>query len=493
MLWLALRFPYLPLQALGVDVKAEACLIASARHRVSSMTLCCEQQGVQLGMPVSTAQLLLECKVLERDLEQERQALSDICNMLYGFTPYLEVYCPAPKSDVSDQGVLLEVSRSLKLFRGEDKLLAELNKSLEQSAYDYVIGSARRGKSAWLASYQNKGEDWLHLPVSLLEEFPNKAEELQKMGFLQLADVHEQILKEGIHALQKRFGVDFIHYLQDVLGFDEGQADLFSRPLFQQALPVFEPEETYREHVSFDYPVSAIEHLQSPLQSMLQDLSAYMSTHQLQCFGVRWVFSDIYHNKEVFDVRCERVHRDWQRLLELSMIHLEQKGMPFEVDSIELRCSKFTEVSFSHNHLHFDRQPQRLLQNEALELTAARICARLGEDKVFKVSYVDEHLPELSHARKALYEACDEEVLSHHRYADRPAWVFNTPVAIGHNQNHLRWHGELQLIRGPERIEGHWWDEPSARDYFVAIRDDHIRVWVFNDLLKQGWFVQGVF
>lgn len=499
MLWMAVRFPYLPLQALGVDINAEACLISSARNRVSAMSRCCEKEGVQLGMPVSTAQLLLECKVLERNLEQERQVLADMCNLLYGFTPYLESYCPAPKSDTSEQGVLMELSRSLKLFRGLDNLNKDLEQALNQSELSYILASASRSRAAWVASYQVQGgqdvqgKSFLDLPLSLLEEFPEKAEELQKMGFLRLADLKEQISKEGVHALQKRFGLAFIQYLQDVLGLEEEQGDLFSRPVFQQALPTFEPEESYQEHISFDYPVSSIEHLQSPLESMLKDLASYMAANQLQCFGVRWIFSDIYRNKEFLDVRCERVHRDWSRLLELSMIQLEQKGMPFEVDSVELRCSKFTEVSFQHNHLHFDRQPQNLAHNEALELTTARITARLGEDNVFKVSYVDEHLPELSHSRKGLYDFCETDALSHHRYGDRPAWIFNTPVPIGGSQNHLRWHGELQLIRGPERIEGHWWDEPSARDYFVAMRDDHIRVWVFNDLFKQGWFVQGVF
>jgi protein ImuB len=49
------------------------------------------------------------------------------------------------------------------------------------------------------------------------------------------------------------------------------------------------------------------------------------------------------------------------------------------------------------------------------------------------------------------------------------------------------------LIAGPERIQGQWWNEPSARDYFIGLRQDQQRLWLFWDLHKQQWFVQGIF
>ena len=71
--------------------------------------------------------------------------------------------------------------------------------------------------------------------------------------------------------------------------------------------------------------------------------------------------------------------------------------------------------------------------------------------------------------------------------------LFATPVAIEQRPQGLYWRGYLRLTLGPERIQGNWWNTPSARDYFLAQRHDHVRLWVFLDLHRQHWFVHGIF
>jgi protein ImuB len=42
-------------------------------------------------------------------------------------------------------------------------------------------------------------------------------------------------------------------------------------------------------------------------------------------------------------------------------------------------------------------------------------------------------------------------------------------------------------------VQSHWWDTPCGRDYYVAQRTDHARLWIFFDVHKKAWFVHGVF
>lgn len=54
---------------------------------------------------------------------------------------------------------------------------------------------------------------------------------------------------------------------------------------------------------------------------------------------------------------------------------------------------------------------------------------------------------------------------------------------------------ELELLRGPERIETGWWDgREVTRDYFVA-RDAHgVRLWIYRDRrAPKNWYVHGLF
>jgi protein ImuB len=49
------------------------------------------------------------------------------------------------------------------------------------------------------------------------------------------------------------------------------------------------------------------------------------------------------------------------------------------------------------------------------------------------------------------------------------------------------------LLSGPERIESGWWDGGDVtRDYYVARAVDGARLWVFQDLARGEWYLQGL-
>jgi protein ImuB len=57
-----------------------------------------------------------------------------------------------------------------------------------------------------------------------------------------------------------------------------------------------------------------------------------------------------------------------------------------------------------------------------------------------------------------------------------------------------RYHGPLELLRGPERIEGGWWERLDvARDYYAARNPAGQRLWIYRRLDQVDWFLHGLF
>jgi protein ImuB len=54
------------------------------------------------------------------------------------------------------------------------------------------------------------------------------------------------------------------------------------------------------------------------------------------------------------------------------------------------------------------------------------------------------------------------------------------------------------MVAGPERIEGGWWGETAARDYYIAQGETAALFWVYrervlNDDVEARWFLHGLF
>ena len=50
-----------------------------------------------------------------------------------------------------------------------------------------------------------------------------------------------------------------------------------------------------------------------------------------------------------------------------------------------------------------------------------------------------------------------------------------------------------QIVAGPERIEGGWWDTGDVqRDYYVVHLSNGANLWVYQDLGERGgWYLHG--
>jgi protein ImuB len=499
-LWLAVRLPHLPLDVLGVKTRTTP-IVVSEKRRVD-LVICLNEPaasaGVSFGMDCTKAQILGDCEVIQRDRARESRALTELADGLYRFSPYIEIYECDP---IAQAGVVLEVSTCLVLFDGLLNLMGQMRQFLSTMEYSFELGIGHSAQAAWLLSWTDQtikgGEsraDFIEqlkpISLNLLHEHPDAVTMLVKTGFATLGDVARQIEGRAITGLKKRLSREFINYICDVFGIDQA---LQQKSLFQKPVTHYQPQEIYREEIEFEYPVANSELLHVPIETALQNLSSHMSRRQLECQEVTWVFLGIHDRAERIIVRCDAGQSDWRLLYDLTLIQLDSRTLTFEVDRLVLECAETTRLQDRRQTLNFTGSRAASQHQQDLEIALAKLKARLGDNAVFKMSYCDHHLPEAMAAAVPIAAGCNQALPDELATAVRPVWLFAQPYKAETRERGIYWRGYFELLVGPERIHGDWWEKPCARDYYLAQRDDAARFWVFQDIQDGNWYVQGEF
>ena len=88
----------------------------------------------------------------------------------------------------------------------------------------------------------------------------------------------------------------------------------------------------------------------------------------------------------------------------------------------------------------------------------------------------------------------------------QPTFILPEPLRLAMRIHRPLYQGVLQLLAGPHRVEGGWWDRTTkdgeavtrhiARDYWVALSEHAGVLWVFQTRLAEdetAWFLHGMF
>lgn len=497
-LWLAIRLPLLPLNALGLIGDEAQPVAVIEKHRVVCVSVEAYAQGTRLGMDVTTAQLMSACETKARDSVREKELLKQLSSQMYEFTPYIETMIPG---NVAEAGLLLEIASSLRLFKGLELTINLIQQSLEQTRYPFELGIAHTAKGAWLLSYHEHlivSTDGVELfidqlktlPVQLLYEFPKAVESLEKTGFVTLGDIARQIDAQSISAMKKRFGAEFATHMSDIFGIDH---DFYQAALFEKPAEVFVPEEIFSESVELEYPTNNIEFLRWPFEVLLKRLTQYLCKRQLECQRIEWTLNDIHHRKETLSVYCDTAQSQWGLFFKLTMIQVEARELSFEVDSITLMCLHTLKLQKTNHVLNFDDQQNKERYNADLTITLAKLAALLGEKSITKLSYHDSLLPEECNVEIPFNQTSNQHIPATYRHVLKPTWLLPNPAPIEIRKKGLYWYGYLTLLGSPRRIRAGWREQPALRDYYLARRQDDSRLWIYKDNHSREWFVHGVF
>ena len=146
MLWVALRFPCLALEALSrgralPESERMPRAVADA-GRVIACDLQAETLGVRPEMGLTAAWAFApQLSILPYSQASERAALAGIAAWMCPFTPRVPLQPP--------QGILAEIEGSLRLFRGAAALLERISAGVDQMGFTVTPAMAPTARGAW--------------------------------------------------------------------------------------------------------------------------------------------------------------------------------------------------------------------------------------------------------------------------------------------------------------------------------------------------------
>ena len=146
--------------------------------------------------------------------------------------------------------------------------------------------------------------------------------------------------------------------------------------------------------------------------------------------------------------------------------------------------------------------PDEAEGREPLHLVLERLAARLGPQRVLRPVLCEDHRPEWMCRWQTAPEPLPRKPVAGNGLP-QPGFILAAPIKLLVRAHRPYYQGELQLLAGPQRVEGGWWDRDESvgqirnvvRDYWVAQSAHAGVLWVFQTRLDEApaWFLHGVF
>ncbi|MFO1206602.1 MAG: DNA polymerase Y family protein [Burkholderiales bacterium] len=480
MLWLALHFPSLPLEALtrGAEAPGPTVIVSSLPQKAAGapLVLACNadatRAGIRPGLPVSAAHALARgLAVHARDSQRERETLARLAAWALQFTPTLSLDERAT--------VLAEIGGSLRLFGGLSPLLGQVRSGLAELGFDAFIAVAptatgaallaRAGLELTLTNTAPLRGHLAALSIDLLEQDSTVLDALAKLGVRTLGECR-RLPRDG---LARRFGESLLDELDRAFG---------DRPDPRQ--PWVAPD-VHTVRLDLPSPVCEVAAVLFPAKRLLTELCGVLAARRQGITQLSLTLGHEDHAPTLVLLSLSMPSRDPAHLLSLVRERLSTVELPDRVESVSLTATETLQLAPRNFSFFGDRNA---LAENRLALVE-RLRARLGEKAVCGLALVPDHRPELAWQP---VEPGHAEVVS--TTNPRPLWLLAAPKPLRTNADGTH-PPSLSILSGPERIESGWWDgNDVSRDYFVASNTAGARFWIFRERTRdRRWFLHGVF
>ena len=365
----------------------------------------------------------------------------------------------------------LELGASRALFGGYRALLAQLTAELAQLGYSHACALApsptaaalltQAGEQRCVATQAQLRLRLEMLPLALLALPPQVLAALHSAGLRRIG----QLLALPDAAIARRFGPEVSLYLQRLCGTASDPRPTWRMPA------------VYRARFEFDAEVRATTALLFPLRRLLLEFQGYLRGRDCAVLRFTLQFEHYRQPASAVTIGMSAPARDAAQLLLLARERLQALQLPAPVNALRLQALEFTAASVLQGDF-FGSDAQQLQQ---LQLLLDRLQARLGDQQVRGLTLEADHRPERSWR---LVTPQQPTTLPDLPAAARPCSLLQPPRRI---------EAPAALLSGPERIESGWWDGGDAtRDYYVARAGDGARLWVFQELTRGEWYLQGL-
>lgn len=486
MLWLALHFPLLPLEALPLR---QSPSVAVVRGRVVACDQMAAQAGVGVGQKLSTALGLQPgLAVFERAMPRETQALENLACWAGRFTPTVSLASPA--------GLLLEIGGCLRLFGGASAIVEAVLAGC--AAQDYSV--------AWAAAPTPLGARWLaqagggeiydaaaamqaalaDLPCSVPGWPAEVQDRLGSFGLKRLGELRAL----PAAGLRRRIGNAPLDDMLRAWGDIHDPQKSFIFP------------ETFAQNIELPARVEHAEALAFAGQRLFAALAGWLHGRQLLARVCSLQLTHDDGSRSTLTLRLAEPAADEGRFLRLLREHLARLKLAAPVEALCLRADEVIARPGASAHLF-----QQAVAGEGALACLERLRARLGEGAVCSLAQRADYRPEQATLAREVGATSSMRVNSDlppfspstaTGSATRPLWLLPEPQALAERADGPHWHGPLVLLTRAERLESGWWDagETGAagdlrRDYFVARNPQGQWAWIFRD--AQGWFLHGLF
>ena len=404
--------------------------------------------------------------------------LQRLCMHAQGFTSFVSIEPP--------NALLLEIRGSVKLFGSLQKLHADIDACwhrLELTARSATAPSTLA--ALWLAragiAVQGEGAAQVDgrppdavMLASQLSEVPITCtawdeETLQTLRAMGVAKVGE-LLRLPRAGLARRFGPAVVQALDIAVG---------SQPAPRRA---FVPKERFKACSDFETEIEHAAYLRCALEPLIERCAQFLRERQA---GVQRLRLRLRHRAgpatEV-SLGLASITSEQRRLLDVAVQKLTRLELKAPVRGMELISGSLRALSAVSLDA-FAGLTGASGRDTAPQLVE-RLRARLGEEAVYGFCLIPEHRPEAAwrRVRELRTPAASQPLVA--EGMPRPVWLLDEP---------LPW-SKPDILQGPERIESGWWDGKGvARDYYVALRHQGAKLWVFQERRSKRWYLHGVF
>ena len=482
--FVAIHLPRLSLEAFRPRWSREAehgCVVLE-RDKVFIADTRARASGVRLGMKRGGVLTLAPQTLLyDRDTLKEADLLRAVAFALLQFSPMVAL--------CAEETVLVDVSASLRLFRGLRNLCRLMRETVRTLGVSGLMCVAPTGQGAWLLARRGRRrvlkmsslERRLDaLPFRAVPEIRPFAHWFDGLGCNDLSDVR-RLPRAG---LNKRCGAGMLDSMDRAYGLSPELFEWLELP------PTF--------HARVELP-DRVEHAEAILFSarrLISQMCGWLSAQQLALTHATLVLEHERGREAVDPTTLEIALAEptWKddhivRLLKERLGRLELEAA---VLAVSLNATKVEAAEPPSDSLFPEPGGTPEDHNRLLEL----LTARLGAENVLRPALTADHRPDYANRWVPVHSEakCSGVPLE----LPRPVWLLEQPVRLLMKQHRPFYGTPLRLVSTGERVEAGWFDGGNtARDYFVAEAADKTHYWIFRERpsvsSEDVWYLHGLF
>jgi protein ImuB len=413
-----------------------------------------------------------------------------------------------------------DVTKVCSLWGGEEQLLVAAHAVFRERGYRPRLALADTVGAAWGAAHFGEHligcsassemeapiwrippgssvQPWQDVPLEALRLSPACLRIFQQLGIERLGPFFQIPRQELIHRLGP----------EPVIRWEQWEGSVAERIVAYRATPEFVARHW------FEHPLTRWEHLQSPIQQLMQKLVDQLAPHRrgvlrLECRLEGGATETLRLVIGFFRPTLRVGH--WFELLELQ---LEQQSLPHAIQHLSLEVLQSAPLSARQPVLFAELEGSSSRQGRRqFEHLVDRLSSRLGETAVVCPWLRRDPQPERAFTVHPWLEVPSSRKSGSSRSLSprglgpfhRPLLLYDPPLPVevrdvagsGPPNRFSRKGREYQVVAysGPERIETGWWRGPRIRrDYFRVETMEHQRFWLFHAVQENRWFLQGEF